>query len=97
MTEKIDLKKFIQKYPYSTLWGILGFLQIALSVIIMDGYVGMRDDTTLGTVFGFAGLVWGAVIVFMATIWYRFSKIQEEIEKIKRDNLLQDLQQEEQS
>ena len=97
MTEKIDLKKFIQKYPYFTLWGILGLLQIVWSMLIMDGYVEMRDDTTIGTAFGFAGMVWGAVIVFMGTIWYRFSKIKEEIENIKRDNLLQDLQQEEES
>ena len=97
MTEKIDLKKFIKNHPHSTVWGILGLLQIALSVIIMDGYIGLRDDTTLGTVFGFAGLVWGAVIVFMATIWYRFGKLYEKIEQLERDNLLQDLQQEEES
>ena len=97
MTEKSDLKRFIKKYPRSTFWGILGLLQIALSVLIMDGYLGMRDDTTLGTIFGFAGMVWGAVIVFMATIWYRFDKLYEKIEQLERDNLLQDLQQEEQS
>lgn len=90
MTEKIDLKKFIQDYPNSIFWGILGFLQIALGILIMDGYVEIRDDATLGTALGFACMVWGAIVVCMGTIWYRFSKIYEEIEKIKRNNLQQE-------
>lgn len=94
MTEKLDLK-FIQDHPFSVIWVILGLLQIVLSMLIMDGYVGIREEATLGTVFGFAGLVWGAVIVFMADIWYKFDKLYKKIEQLERDDLLQDLQQEE--
>ncbi len=95
MTEKIDLKRSFEKYPNAWFYAVLAAIILTVGFLIMDGYITPGEELTLNEVYGFVCVCFGAFLTITANFYYKYSKLWQEIERIERDNLLQDLQQEE--
>ena len=97
MTEKSDLKRSFEKYPMSWFFAVLAAIALTAGFLIMDGYITPEKELTLNEVYGFLCICFGGFLTMTAVFYHKISKLWQEIERIERDNLLQDLQQEEQS
>ena len=94
MTEKSDLKRSFKKYPYAWFYAVMAAIALTIGFLIMDGYITPEKELTLNEVYGFCVVCFGAFLTITANFYYKISKLWQEIERIERDNYLQDLQQE---
>lgn len=97
MTEKTDLKKFIKKNPIGFVYMATGILMLILGILIMDGYLAPTKELTTAAVFGYFMTLNAGIVMVVSSIKLAVDKHDDEIKKIKRDNRLQDLQQEKES
>ena len=95
MTEKTDLKKFIKKNPIGFVYMATGILMLIFGFLIMDGYLAPTKELTTVAVFGYFMILNAGIVMLVSSIRLTVDIHDDEIKKIKRDNHLQDLQQEE--
>lgn len=94
---KSDLKKDIKKYPLSYVYMATGILMMIIGFLVMDGYLTPTADLTAVAVFGYYMVLNAGIVLVISSIKISVDKHEDEIERIKRDKLLEELQQEEQS
>ena len=91
------LSESYKKYQMSWLYAGLGAVTLILGIMTMDGLIQAKEDLSLIEVYGLCITILSGLLIVAAYLMYRIDKLEAQLRKIERDNLLQDLQQEEQS
>lgn len=89
-----SIKESYKRYPMSWLYAGLGAATMFMGLMILDGFIQTKEDFTLVDVFGFSIMALAAFLIMSAFQIYRIDKISLQLQKIERDNRLQELQQE---
>lgn len=86
-----------KKYQMSWLYAGLGAATLIMGILTMDGLIPAKEDLSLIEVYGLCITILSGLLIIAAYLMYRIDKIEAQLRKIERDDLLQDLQQEEES